>query len=199
MDALIQKTKKLFLSANLKKSLANKQLILFGLFGVCLLIYGGLLDSSSTIDKPKISPIVVDQRQDTSKRSYEDMLEAKLSNVLSQLKGAGSVVVSITTENGSVQEYAKNVTVDSKTIQEKDTSGGTRTTTENKQTEQILVSRENGIEHPVAVQEIKPLIKGVLVIAEGAYDSTVKANLTKAVETCLGVPAYRVTVLPERK
>jgi stage III sporulation protein AG len=200
MEALVQKAKKMFLSDNLKKCFANKQLILFGIIGILLLISGGLFDSFKETDKPKITSYTSEHRQsDTDKRSYEDILEAKLSNVLSQLKGAGSVVVSITLENGSMQQYAKNVTHDSKVVQEKDPAGGTRTTTENKESEQILVSRENGVEHPVMVQETKPVIKGVLVIAEGAYDSTVKANLTKAVETSLGVPAYRVTVLPERK
>lgn len=199
MDALVEKAKRLFLSDVLKKCLANKQLILFGIIGIFLIISGGVFDSYNKAATQKTAKPAATLQQDTVKRSYEDILEAKLSNVLSQLKGAGSVVVSITLENANMQEYAKNVTHDSKVIQEKDTSGGTRTTTENKESEQILVSRENGIEHPVAVQEIKPAIKGVLVIAEGAYDSTVKANLSKAVETCLGVPLYRVTVLPERK
>jgi stage III sporulation protein AG len=38
-----------------------------------------------------------------------------------------------------------------------------------------------------------------LVIAEGAADSAVKASLTKAVEAGLGLPAYKITVLPQRK
>lgn len=199
MDAFIQKAKKLFLSGSIKHGAVNKQLFLFGLLGICLIISGGLFDSYNKQESHETVKEHAQPSPDTMKRNYEDILEAKLSNVLSQLKGAGSVVVSITLENGSIQEYAKNVTHDSKIVEEKDPSGGTRTTTEKKESEQILVSRENGVEHPVAVQEIKPAIKGVLVIAEGAYDSTVKANLTKAVETSLGVPSYRVTVLPERK
>jgi stage III sporulation protein AG len=198
MDELVQRAKRLLLFDYVKKGLDNKRLILFGIIGMCLLIGGGLFDSYTKTDNHTVKP-ASETSYDANKRSYEDILEAKLSNVLSQLKGAGSVIVSITLENGNVQEYAKNITHDSKVVQEKDTSGGTRTTTETKESEQILVSRENGAEHPVAVQEFKPAIKGVLVIAEGAYDSTVKANLTKAVETCLGIPAYRVTVLPERK
>ncbi|MCE5287357.1 MAG: hypothetical protein LLG02_16140 [Pelosinus sp.] len=199
MDALVQKAKMLFSTDSIKKGMANKRLILFGIIGICLLISGGLFDSYKQTDNQKIARPAAEPHPDTAKRTYEDILEAKLSNVLSQLKGAGSVVVSVTLENGNIQEYAKNLTHDSKVVQEKDPAGGTRTTTENKESEQILVSRENGAEHPVMVQEIKPAIKGVLVIAEGAYDSSVKANLTKAVETCLGVPSYRVTVLPERK
>jgi stage III sporulation protein AG len=84
-------------------------------------------------------------------------------------------------------------------IQEKDPAGGVRTTTETKENQQILLGKENGTDKPVMVREIKPPIKGVLIIAEGAYDSTVKANLTKAVEAGLGIPSYKITVLPQRK
>jgi stage III sporulation protein AG len=199
MDGLMEKAKKLLFSNGAKKGMVNKRLILFGIVGICLLVGGGLLDSYNLQDQ-HINKGTGELRSEIiPNRSYEDVLEAKLSNILSQLKGAGSVVVNITLENGSIQQHAKNITRESKTIQEKDPAGGIRTTTENKESEQILVNRENGTEHPVIVQEIKPSIKGVLVIAEGAYDSTVKANLTKAVETCLGVPSYKVTVLPERK
>jgi stage III sporulation protein AG len=126
-------------------------------------------------------------------------MEAKLANLLSQVKGAGAVAVSITFEGGSTQEYARNTVRESRTIQERDTAGGTRTTTENKENDQVLLSRENGSDRPVMVREIRPAVKGVLVIAEGAADSTVKASLTRAVEAGLGIPPYKITVLPQRK
>jgi stage III sporulation protein AG len=115
------------------------------------------------------------------------------------VKGAGAVAVSVTLENGSAQEYAKNSVKESRTVQERDTAGGVRTTTETKESEQVLLSKENGVDRPVMVREVKPVIKGVLVIAEGAQDSVVKANLTRAVEAGLGVPAYKIQVLPQRK
>ena len=49
------------------------------------------------------------------------------------------------------------------------------------------------------VREYKPEIKGVLIVAEGANDSTVKASLTRAVELGLGIAPYKITVLPQRK
>ncbi|MDU2066681.1 MAG: hypothetical protein E6713_17825, partial [Sporomusaceae bacterium] len=132
-------------------------------------------------------------------KTQEEVLEAKLANLLSQVKGAGSVTVQVTLAAGASTEFAKNATTESRTIQEKDPSGGVRTTTENKKNEQVLLAKENGIDKPVIVNETKPVVKGVLVIAEGAGDSSVKANLTKAVETGLGIAAYRVTVLPQRR
>lgn len=192
------KAKRLWPSQLIQDGVINMRLILIGLLGVGLLVAGGVFDRQ----QPKESTV---SGKDTKppaaviNRSYEDILEAKLANVLSQVKGAGSVAISITLENTGSQEHAKNVIKENKTIQEKDTGGGVRTTTESKESEQILMSRENGADHPVMVKETKPSIKGILVIAEGAGDSTVKANLTKAVEAGMGVAPYKITVLPQRK
>lgn len=197
-SAVVEKAKKIWPAQWIKSGALNMRLVWLGILGVALLIFGGILDSQPAKSKVEV-PAEVAKNTPTQVRNYEEALEAKLANLLSQVKGAGAVAVNITLENGSTQEHAKNITKESKTIQEKDTSGGIRTTTETKETEQILLSKENGVDHPVMVRELKPAIKGVLVIAEGAYDSTVKANLTKAVEAGLGIPAYKITVLPQRK
>lgn len=190
--------KKLIPSQVLKEGAVNTRLIWLGLLGVALLLIGGIYEPSAV--KPQTA-----NSAETAKtpaivsRSYEEALESKLANLLAQVKGAGTVSVNIMLESGASQEHAKNVTKEVKTIQEKDTAGGLRTTTETKESEQVLLSKENGIDKPVMVREYKPVIRGVLVVAEGANDSTVKANLTRAVESGLGIPAYKITVLPQRK
>lgn len=182
----------------LKEGVISKRLLALGALGLTLLLAGGLLDTAPV--KPRLdTPTENNRNAPMQVRSYEEALEAKLANLLSQVKGAGAVAVNITLENGLVQEFAKNVVKESRTIQEKDNGGGVRTTQEIKESEQVLLSRENGVDRPVMVREMKPVIKGVLVIAEGAADSAVKANLTRAVEAGLGVPPYKITVLPQRK
>ncbi|MEN6412562.1 MAG: hypothetical protein ABFC84_07340 [Veillonellales bacterium] len=199
LSTFLTNGRKLWPSQLLKDGVLTTRMLWLGIIGVLLIAAGSLFDSQNikpipetASDSLKSSPIV-------NTRSYEESLEGKLANILSQVKGAGTVTVNITLENGSTQEHAKNIVRESKVIQEKDTSGGVRTTTETKENEQILLSKENGVDKPVMVREIKPVIKGVLVIAEGAYDSTVKVNLTKAVEAGLGVPSYKITILPQRK
>ena len=189
--------KKTIPSQIVKAGAVNAKLIWLGLLGVMLLVVGGVYEPFSApapavpLETPKTTPAI--------SRSYEEALESKLANLLAQVRGAGSVSVSIILETGGMQEHAKNITKETKTVQEKDNTGGLRTTTEIKETEQVLLSRENGADKAVMVREFKPVIKGVLVVAEGAYDSTVKANLTKAVESGLGIPSYKITVMPQRK
>lgn len=191
-------TKKIMPSQILKAGVVNTRLIWLGLLGITLLMLGGIYEPFTEKPKPSVAAETPKSAQITS-RSYEDALESKLANLLAQVKGAGTVSVNITLETSGVQEHAKNITKETKTIQEKDTSGGIRTTTETKESEQVLLSKENGADKPVMIREYKPVIKGVLVVAEGAYDSTVKANLTKAIESGLGIPPYKITVLPQRK
>jgi stage III sporulation protein AG len=190
--------KKLIPSQVLKEGAVNTRLIWLGLLGAALLLIGGIFEPSAV--KPQTAnPAETAKTPAVVNRSYEEALESKLANLLAQVKGAGTVSVNITLESGAIQEHAKNVTKEIKTVQEKDSAGAIRTTTETKESEQVLLSKENGIDKPVMVREYKPVIRGVLVVAEGANDSTVKANLTKAVESGLGIPSYKITVLPQRK
>lgn len=198
LEAIVAGVKKIWPQQLLKDGVIHTRLIWLGILGVLLLLLGGILDNVSTKSQIEV-PTEVVKSPLPSTGSYEDVLEGKLTMMLTKVKGAGNVAVHVTLENSSIQEHAKNMVKESKVIQEKDTSGGIRTTTESKESEQILIGKENGVDHPVIVQEIKPLIKGVLVIADGAYDSTVKANLTKAVEAGLGIPPYRITVLAQRR
>jgi stage III sporulation protein AG len=198
LEALFAGTKKIWPKQLLKDGVINTRLIWLGLLGIGLLLVGGIVDHQAIDPKPKIPSEAITNSAPTN-RSYEDVVEGKLAHILSQVKGAGTVDVDITWEDSSTQEHAKNVTKESKTIQEKDTTGGVRSTTETKESTQILVGKENGIDRPVIVREIKPVVKGVLVIAEGAYDSNVKANLTRAVESGLGIPSYKITVLAQKK
>lgn len=198
--SLIESSKKIWPSKLIKEGALNTRLLLLGILGIILLLIGSVYDGQINKNSPEIpSEIVKSVPGPSVARSYEEALEAKLSNLLSQVRGAGAVAVSITLESSATQEHAKNLVKETKTIQEKDTAGGIRTTVETKENQQILLGKESGIDKPVMVREVKPIIKGVLVIAEGAYDSSVKANLTKAVEAGLGIPSYRITVLPQRK
>lgn len=183
---------------NIAKAISLRS-VLLGALGIGLLLVGTFI--SPTKPQKEDVPPPSQQIQDvvSNSRSYEEMLEGKLANKLSQIQGVGTVMVTITLESGPQQEYAKNTVRESRLTQEKDTTGGTRITTETKENDQILISRETGADRPVIAREIKPQIKGVLVVAEGAADSQIKAQLMRAVESALGTPSYKITVLPQKR
>ncbi|SHJ95878.1 hypothetical protein [Propionispora hippei] len=200
LEEIVNKGRALWPFQLVRQGVITTRLIWLGILGVALLLVSHFFEAETVIPRTK-EPAEIGNRMPVSVQagSYEEMLEEKLANLLSKVNGAGAVTVSVTLEAGNTQEHAKNVTKETKTVSEKDTTGGVRTTTEVKETEQVLITREAGADKPVVVREIKPEIKGVLVVADGAYDSTVKANLIKAIEGGLGIPPYKITVLPQKR
>ncbi|OAT86536.1 hypothetical protein [Desulfotomaculum copahuensis] len=133
---------------------------------------------------------------DSSMGREEVALEDKLQQVLSQVAGAGRVDVTVRLASSQSEDYAVNASTTRKTTQEKDQSGGTRVTTENTDTGQMVLLRENQGDTPVVRQEQAARIAGVLVVAAGAQDPQVKARLFEAVRVALGVEPQKILVLP---
>ena len=122
---------------------------------------------------------------------YGTVLENKLEDVLSQLKGVGSVKVMITLEDTIEKIPAFNTTKNNETTNELDSQGGTREIIREDTTIQVVTGSEGSL---MVLKEIKPTIKGVIVIAEGAEDLEVKERLYEAVKTVLGISGSKVEV-----
>lgn len=182
--------------------LAQPRAVWLGAIGVLLLVCGGLFDGSWTApatrqeQAPQAAlPQVAAPAGEAA--AEERALEEKLAALLSKVRGAGHVSVSVTLADDGAQRHAANTMKETKTVEEKDTSGGVRTTSESKESVQVLLRKDSGADRPVSVLKTRPRVQGVLVVAEGASDSAVKARLTEAVRTGLGVASHKIEVLPQ--
>lgn len=131
--------------------------------------------------------------------AYEQRLEAALEAILSQVAGVGRVAVHVTLESGSRTVLGQNLTTRTRTSTERDAAGGTRTVTETDESQNLVVVRpggQGGGEGPVVQELYLPRIRGVLVVAEGAFDPSVRGRLFRALTAYLDVPAHRIQVLP---
>jgi stage III sporulation protein AG len=127
-------------------------------------------------------------------------IENRLVEILSEIQNAGKVSVMITLKTGTELIPAKDESVSDKTTNEKDMEGGTRTINEKNTSDQVVfMNDQGGTSKPLVLKEVKPDIKGVIIVAEGAKDPKVKLQLTEAVQTVLDVPAYRVSVFESKK
>jgi stage III sporulation protein AG len=132
---------------------------------------------------------------DNTVPNYVRNLENDLSSILGKIQGAGKVSVMITLNGGTEIIPAKDESISDKVTNEKDTSGGTRVINEKATDDKVVfTASQGGNSKPLIIKEINPEIKGVIVVAEGAKDSKVKLNISRAVQTVLDIPAYRVTV-----
>ena len=118
----------------------------------------------------------------TNAVEYADYLEHKLCNVLSDMTGVKSVSAIITLDGGFTYEYA----VDS---EQNTTNSGSSSTSVITDTT-ILVDGQ-----PIIVKVNYPKIKGVVIVAEGSEDFSVKMNILEAVQTLLEISASDITVL----
>ena len=121
----------------------------------------------------------------------ENDLEKRLENILEKINGVGKVSVLITYSESNTVVPIYNVNSSTSIIEEKDTSGGTRTTkTENNQKDVITDASSNIVTEKV----IMPSIEGAIITAQGANDSNVKNNIISAVEAVTGIATHKIQV-----
>nr|WP_315989154.1 hypothetical protein [Desulforamulus aquiferis] len=122
----------------------------------------------------------------------------KLCEMLQQVEGAGNVKVTVRLDTSTETQYAVNTSTGKKTTLEKDQAGGTRTLTEDTDTGQLVLVNRSGEQIPVLSREIAPSVAGVLVVAEGAANPRVKAELFRATQVALGIEPHKVIVMPRK-
>lgn len=131
----------------------------------------------------------------TSEAGYEQQLEKRLISILQKMEGVGQVSVMVTTYSNEEKVLAEDVTESNQQSEEKDQAGGTRNSVTANSNHQVVLQSGNT---PYVVKENKPEIKGVLILAEGADNSTVRSAITEAVASLLDVPVHKVSVLKKQ-
>ena len=129
-----------------------------------------------------------------SAKSYETVLEEKLEKALKKVEGVGEVSVVITLKNTSEKIIAADSDYSESVIQESDSAGGVRSTTQQSgSTSNIYYDTQEGSE-PYVTKENMPEVEGIVIVAKGGGDGNVCADITAAAEA-LGVPAHKIKVL----
>lgn len=131
-------------------------------------------------------------RESVVESDYSSLLEKKSEDILGKLNGVGEISVMITLEDTSEKVPATNTTKTIETTKELDSEGGTREVNREDITTQMVNKSNDG--SLVLLKEIKPNVKGVIVVAEGANDPVIMEKLYEAVKTVLGISGNRVQV-----
>lgn len=120
--------------------------------------------------------------------------EARLEDILSNIKGVGKTKVLITYSQTSqvLPMYNENSSVS--ITEETDSGGGTRTVNESSSKKDIIYEESNGVKTPITQSVINPKIEGAIITAQGASDANVKTNIIQAVEAVTGLATYKIQV-----
>ena len=122
--------------------------------------------------------------------SQNNDLEQKLKKILSNISGVGEVEVLITYSQTSVVNPIYNEDYGESVTEEEDTSGGKRKVSSTTNKKEVVSSNNDVITQSVT----SPQIQGAVVIAKGAGDANVKANIIQAVEAATGLSTYKIQV-----
>lgn len=124
--------------------------------------------------------------------------ETRLAEFFSLVEGAGEVRVMLGFSGVSETVFATDSTASDSITREEDSQGGTRETHQTQHSQQTVIISAGGGSHPLVVMESEPVIKGIVIIAQGGNDANVRAALTRAAQAVLGLEAHRIQVLTMR-
>lgn len=135
----------------------------------------------------------------TTTNQSDNSIESNLESILSNIDGVGKVKVLITYSQSSEVVAMYNENSKNSTVEEKDSGGGTRTTTQTDISKDIIYQEENGEKTPITQKVINPKIEGAIITSTGAGNGTVKNNIVQAVEAVTGLPTHKIQVFEMKK
>lgn len=165
-------------AAKVKKIKNIEVIICIILIAVILLLYGVVREAKKKKEDGGQSSVnVVEITADAA---------AELSEILSQIKGAGKVKVLITYDGSPETVYAYD-TATNTVVREDNSGGSTIVTTTTEETSVPVFVTVDGVKKPLVTKELSPKIKGVVIVAEGASDIGVRLQLMRAAAAALDI------------
>ena len=131
--------------------------------------------------------------------AYENPIENRLKEILEQIVGVGKVDVLVTIDSTEEIVVAQTVTETEQITNEVDRNGGRRHITSVSKNGQIVLHEVSGDNKPIVTKTINPRIRGILIVASGAENATVRKLITQAVERGVNIPVNRISVVPRKQ
>ncbi len=189
-------TNKLF--KNIGKNKLTENLLIVAILGIILIIAGTSIFNENNSGDTREGIIVPNTTKENSSYEYTEV-EEKIEKLLSLMEGAGKVKIVITYESGKELIRATDTKKNDSMAEEKDSQGGTRKTQQTDYESKTVYDGSSANSKPFVVKELYPSVKGAVIIADGAKNSTVKENLIRAAQTLLDIPIHKIQVFPSGK
>ncbi|WP_077616630.1 stage III sporulation protein AG [Caenibacillus caldisaponilyticus] len=195
-----------------KKSSSLKTLFILLILGIGLMVLSHIF-GAKTHDSPASSarsakPASVSEDvaafKSHEKKTFDSMqeyavyYEESLKEILGKIMGVSDVDVMITLETDAQNVYEKDAKTDQSRTSEEDHSGGTRDQSETSRDEKTVIVDANN-KGPIIVTRKSPIIRGVVIVADGVQNPTVKSWVIDAASSVLDIPSYRVVVVPGKQ
>ncbi|MBE6899213.1 MAG: hypothetical protein E7479_00895 [Ruminococcaceae bacterium] len=169
---VFEKIKKYF-----KKNKKIKALLIpaAGFIGIVMILFSEAVPEKESINSNE------DKTPASEISEREKILENRIGEAVSKIKGAGKTHVTITFESSEETFYAKNF------------SGSTGEKEKENQEEIVIIDGKNG-EEPIYLKTDEAKIRGVLVICEGGGNPLVKEKIIEGICALLDISSNKVSV-----
>lgn len=129
-----------------------------------------------------------------SGREYERKPEKRLTEILSQVEGAGQVKVMLTLKTSSEQMLQSDTSRQEKIVQETDAQGGIRDNAEQSENSKTVLAGRSGSAEPYVVGERMPRVEGVVVACEGGDRPLIQAEISAAIQALFDLQPHKIKV-----
>lgn len=150
-------------------------LVLFLGMALLLIPFGSKKESKQ---EPENDTAITDEE-------YAAQIEARMAQMLSQIRGAGQVQVMLTLQRGSQTEYQTDTQV----------SSNEESSQKSEERKTVILSEGSAYDKAAVSAVEYPQFQGALIICEGADQSTVRLDLIHAVSALTGLSSDQITVV----
>lgn len=174
---------KVKLADKIKKSFKGdkklKIVVIIGAIGVAMLLVSSMFGSDTNEGGGSVSISV-------SAQEYAKTLEKELSDILSEIEGAGKCSVMITMDCGVETIYATQ----EESSYDVDNNGESQDYSMN----YVILGNSSSGKEALVIKEIQPRLRGIIVVCEGGGNSKVKMNIINAVSSAFDISSTKISV-----
>lgn len=125
---------------------------------------------------------------------YEKKLEKRLTELLSQVEGAGRVEVMVTLKTTSEQMVLSDYSRQKNLVRETDSQGGVRNNSDVSEKRETVLTGGSASQQPFVTGEVMPQVEGVVVACEGGDRASVRAEISAAVQALFDIEVHKIKV-----
>lgn len=193
-----------------EKKLPKESMLILFLCGILLYVISLPVGDTTDINKKaKQSNIGMQMQQETSadsvnlqdtQEAYQQRIEEQLEEFLTQIEGVGNVKVLVYMKASQEYIVEKDTPVELSVSEGTSIDGEQEVIKEENRSEQTIYTVDaSGAEVPFITQTKNPEITGVVIAAEGAGQSHIKAQLVRLTMALYGLEANKVDVFVLKK
>lgn len=189
-----------------EKKLPKESMLILFLCGILLYVISLPIEDTTKQGEQNIQGVQTQQvlpeqeKQTDLQVEYQQRIQEQLEEFLTQIEGVGRVKVLVYMKASQEYIVEKDIPVEVSVSEGVSTDGEQEVVKEENRSEQTIYTVDaSGAEVPFIAQTKNPEITGVVIAAEGAAQSHIKAQLVRLTMALYGLEANKVDVFVLKK